>query len=50
MTAFPDFKVKIADNESFAENKEIKVQEVTAFPDVKLQKVTAFQDFEIFYK
>ncbi len=46
--SFGDFKVKMADNRSFATGNVIKVQVVSAFPDVKLQRVSSFPDFEIY--
>ncbi len=45
--SFGDYKVKIANNNSFSKET-IKIQVVTSFPDVKLQKVTSFDDFEAY--
>ena len=45
--SFGDYKVKIADNRSFAKET-IKVQIVTSFPDVKLQRVSSFGDLEVY--
>lgn len=44
---FPDFKVKVSDNDAFS-TEIIEIEIVDYSPDVKLQVVDCFEDFEIF--
>ena len=44
---FPDFKVKVSDNDAFS-TKIIEIEIMNYSPDVKLQVVDCFEDFEIF--